>query len=265
MNRAPERDVDPIAHYRLGLELGRWRRLGRTPKLWWRDDDARSWTPTLDRLFDLADGRPLALAIIPSGDLHALAACLRRAGNVTVCQHGVDHVNRREPGERPCEYLRGASVGAICAAIRSAREQMRRAGLAPVFYAPPWNQADDDLIAALDRVGYGVFSAAPEAPADSGPACIGAQIDILRWTSGPPRFRGSAGVLDALRRQLRDRRRSGRLAAPIGLLTHHLDHDANAWGFLDWFLPFADQYFEWCAFADLVEVAPPIRGRAAYA
>lgn len=262
MRHPPLSDVDPIAHYRLGLELNRWRRLGRTPRLWWRDDDARSWTPTLDRLFDLADGRPLALAIVPNGDLHALAGCLRRAANVTVCQHGVDHVNRREPGDRPCEYLRGASVGAICAAIRSAREQMRRAGLVPAFYAPPWNQVDDDLIAALDRAGYNVFSAESEAPAGSGLACIGAQIDILRWTNGPARFRGSAGVLDALRRQLRERRKSGRLDAPIGLLTHHLDHDANAWRFLNWFLPFADQYFEWCGFTDMVEIGASTARRA---
>lgn len=258
------RDIDPIAAYRLNLELGRWRSLGRTPRLWWRDDDARSLTPTLERLHDLADGRPIALAIIPDGDLHALAGWLRRARNITVGQHGVDHVNRRGPGEPPSEYFRGASVGAVCAAIRAARERMRRAGLAPVFYAPPWNQVDDTLVTALDRAGFSAFSAGSDAPVEPEVAFLGAQIDILRWKGGPPRFRGSTRILGAVRRHLRQRRRSGRLDEPIGLLTHHLVHDANAWRFLDWFLAYADQRFEWCAFTNLVEVETRPQRRAAF-
>ena len=39
---------------RLDAELDAWRRSGRQPSLWWRDDDVSEPTPALARLLDLA-------------------------------------------------------------------------------------------------------------------------------------------------------------------------------------------------------------------
>jgi hypothetical protein len=59
-------------------------------------------------------------------------------------------------------------------------------------------------------------------------------------------------VLDALRQHLSRRRLEGRPEAPVGLLTHHLDHDEAAWGFLRWLVAYAGGRFEWRSARDLV-------------
>src|SRR5438132_1435783 len=103
----------------------------------------------------------------------------------------------------------------------------RRAGRAARLW---WR--DDDARArspALERL-------APEAR----PMRIDAHLDLLRWRGGA-RFRGDAAMAEALRAALRERRRLQRWDAPIGLLTHHLDHDAAAWTFLDRFLAWSSR------------------------
>jgi hypothetical protein len=50
-------------------------------------------------------------------------------------------------------------------------------------------------------------------------------------------------------------RRAGALPRdPVGLLTHHLDHDDAAWTFLEWFVAWAGPRFEW---VDLSAAAAP--------
>ena len=50
----------------LGPELHLWAKAGRTPVLWWRDDDAREPTPALERLLDLSrrHDAPLTVAAV---------------------------------------------------------------------------------------------------------------------------------------------------------------------------------------------------------
>ena len=58
----------------------------------------------------------------------------------------------------------------------------------------------------------------------------------------------------ALARELARRRRAGLWDAPIGFLTHHLAHDARAWGFLERFLAWTAgrAEFAWTALPDLI-------------
>ena len=53
---------------------------GRTIAFWWRDDDAETVTPQLERLLELAERHdlPLGLAVVPKGATEALAARLAR-------------------------------------------------------------------------------------------------------------------------------------------------------------------------------------------
>ena len=62
----------------LTRELDRWADSGRPATFWWRDDDALTVTPALDRLLGLARDHqaPLALAVVPAGATAALAASL---------------------------------------------------------------------------------------------------------------------------------------------------------------------------------------------
>jgi len=53
---------------------------------------------------------------------------------------------------------------------------------------------------------------------------------------------------------VRNRRLDGLWDAPIGLLTHHLDHDRAAWAFLDAFLTWSGRRPElvWVSLAELL-------------
>ena len=248
MNGVPSRAdlsvFDLVAALKLEPELRRWRRDGLRPKIWWRDDDARHPTPALDRLLSAAAGRPLALAVIPNPQLDLLAARLALASNVQVGQHGVDHVNKSQPGAEPSEYAPTAGAGEIAQAIAAARTGFVEAGLAPHFFTPPWNACQPGLDAALSACGFDRLSAGPHQPADAQLSYAPSDVDLLRWRGGP-RFRGSSRIAAALANALRWRRRAGAWGEPVGLLTHHLVHDEPTWRFLDWLTRFADRHFDW--------------------
>lgn len=237
-----------LARHQFEVELAHWRALGARPSIWWRDDDARAWTPALDRLIRVADGRPLAIAIIPDGDLGGLQRGLGPLRNILVSQHGSDHVNRRRPEEPVGEHAADASAASIAARVVSARRAMEAHGLAPAFYTPPWNRIDGALPPALAASGFDQLSGWGDfATIEGGRLRLDAHIDLLRWRPRA-RFRGAGPLFGALRRELKDRRAAGRLDEPIGLLTHHLDHDEPAWRFLGEFVDFARTRFDWISF-----------------
>ncbi len=214
--------------------------------IWWRDDDAREPTPALDRLLQIARGRPLALAVVPDANLGPLAHRLAQTWGVCVGQHGIDHVNRSPPGQRRSEYAGEAGLNTMAAAIAIGRRRFIDVGLEPVFYTPPWNAGETHLNAALRLSGFTRLSAGSEVRADAGLSYAATDVDILRW-KGAPRFRGGMKTLSALGKALRARRLTEDWERPIGLLTHHLAHDEAAWRFLAWMLAFADRRFAWTA------------------
>ena len=246
--------MDPIALLRLDRELALWRKAGRAPGMWWRDDDARTPTPELDRLLNVAAGAPLSLAIIPDGDLNALAQRLDGAPGVTIAQHGVDHENRRAAGGARSEFISGTPGPVVARAVLTARRRMEEAGLAPVFFTPPWNESDGPLLEAIRTAGYSAYSVGIYGQPEEGLLHFGAQVDFLRW-KGAPRFRSAGRILNTLRRQLEWRRTTDRFAEPIGILTHHLVHDERTWRFLEWFLPFARVRFHWLGFPEMQEAS----------
>ncbi len=66
---------------------------------------------------------------------------------------------------------------------------------------------------------------------------VDTHLDLMRWRGGP-RFTGREPLLGRLTALLESRRRQGLWGEPIGLLTHHLVHDEEAWRFLDELLLF---------------------------
>ena len=221
--------------FRLRAELGRWRQAGKRPKLWWRDDDARTPTPHLRRLLVEATraGVPLSLSVIPDGLNSELCAVVSPYPQVTVLQHGYRHLN--EGGDRPSEFPANAAPEDI--AVQLAQGWAKIAGFErrlPV-YVPPWNNLKPNVRAALDLSGYLAVSIWG---GDSEPGRLDAHVDLLRWNPGP-RFAGHDRVLGKFRRQLLRRRRQRRWDEPIGILTHHLVQDEDSWKFLSDFLQFA--------------------------
>jgi peptidoglycan/xylan/chitin deacetylase (PgdA/CDA1 family) len=246
--------IDAIATARLTHEIAIWRRAWKSPLLWWRDDDCREPTWELKRLLHVRDGLPLTLAVIPDGNLSELADKLEGAERVTIAQHGVDHENRLPDSGPRSEFLEDLSQEAINAQVAAGRARLAAAGLNPRFFVPPWNEVNDRLVAAIVAAGYDTYSIGIHGAPRDGLKHIGAPIDILRW-KGKPHFKGRRRIADALRRELEDRRKSGRWAEPVGILTHHLVHDEKAWAFLDWFAKFSRSRFDWRSYDDLSEPA----------
>jgi len=254
-----------VRHLGLWLELRRWGAAGARARLWWRDDDAAGLTPGLDRLLAAAAAAdiPLTLAVIPSGDIGALATRLARAPRAQAAQHGVDHLNRRQ-GREAGEFPHDWPAAEVTAQLRRGWSLMAGLPRSLAVYVPPWNDAHPELAAALSAAGYAGWSAnGTLGGVGDGLPRIDVHLDLLRWRGGA-RFRGRGRFLGTLARELRRRRLAGRWDAPIGLLTHHLDHDAAAWAFLGRFLAWSgrEPALEWVALGAILEPAIAARNAA---
>jgi len=217
----------------LDLELAAWRRAGRLPCLWWRDDDAVAATPALRRLLKIAGpATPLALAVIPEKLQPSLFPLVNAAPSVVVLQHGVDHVPARADGP-PSQFPADTAPEAVADRLTAAASTMVPLRRRLPVYVPPWNDLQANVAEALPRAGFaGVSGFNGEGPSPDGLARIDVHLDLLRW-SPRPRFRGEGRFLRRMTRLLRARRQAQRWMDPIGLLTHHLDHDEAAWRFLE--------------------------------
>jgi hypothetical protein len=246
----------------LWQELGRWRRAGRTAQLWWRDDDAAGGSAALDRLLQAsrASGVPLTLAAVPAGDMTGLAARLARTSLVSVVQHGVDHQNRRG-GPAAGEFPHGWTQNELEIALRRGWSLLQAIPRAQPVYVPPWNDIHPQLEAALGVCGFVGWSVSGGLAAacdlgERGLPRVDAHLDLMRWRGGA-RFRGQGRFLKTLAGELARRRKAGLWAAPLGILTHHLAHDARAWRFLEAFLTWSlsRREFAWAALPDLLRAA----------
>jgi hypothetical protein len=221
---------------RLRSELKTWRQDGRQAVLWWRDDDAVGVGRPLTRLLRLADrySVPLTLAVIPTGDCRAVAAQVRARPQLRLAQHGVDHRNRREAGhtgEFPLEWSRHK----LAAHIADGWTKLEALPEAMQVFVPPWNNVHPELPDVLAAAGYIGWSAAGTTGEAPGPPRFDADLDIIDWAGGA-HFKGAWRILDELTGALARRRHDGEWARPVGLLSHHLDHDFRAWLFLDAFI-----------------------------
>jgi predicted deacetylase len=222
----------------LGPELSSWAKAGRTPVLWWRDDDARVPTGALEQLLNLArrHDAPLTLAAIAGPSLSLLVRRIENEPNVEIAVHGFKHVNRQPEGRGFGEIVEDDSLDWVRAQLRSTVMAFHRAGAAPSLFVPPWNNLMPQLITALPESSINAVSGFDRVSGtEGGVVRLDAHLDVLRWKGGG-RFRGSWKFLSRLRRLMADRRRAGRWDEPIGLLTHHLDHDKATWLFLERFL-----------------------------
>jgi hypothetical protein len=226
-------------------ELDRWADAGRTASFWWRDDDAEAPSPALDRLLALQNAGPnepipLSLAVIPAPSGPGLAARLARESDVSVLQHGWAHANHAPMGERTIELGPHRPADAVLSELIDGRERLARLfgrHFLPVV-VPPWNRIDAAVAAALPAHAYrGLSSDGARAKQHgNGFTIANVHIDIFRWQK-PACFIGTDIALGQAVRHLAARR-LGTVdpTEPTGLMTHHLQHDAGCWQFLERFL-----------------------------
>ncbi len=216
-------------------EISRWRDSGRTVEFWWRDDDAGSPSPALERLLLLASQVevPLALAAVP--DEASRDAFLDAGPQVTVIQHGVDHRNRAAPGEKKTEFPPAEPMEAALKRLASGRMRLESAAgprFLPVL-APPWNRLSAPLLPGLSAAGLiGLSRFGVRKVTNSGLIEVNTHVDIIDWKT----TRAFCGVEQALGQAVRHlvARRAGTADAEeaTGWLTHHAVHDEACWSFL---------------------------------
>jgi predicted glycosyltransferase len=220
---------------RLDAALDRAAAAGAPLRFWWRDDDAVAPTPALDRLLALRTryGMPLALAVIPAAVEPALAGRLAGEPRVDVILHGSDHRNRAAPGAKKQELF-AVPEGAARARLAAGRDRLADlfgTRFLPVL-APPWNRIDPALIAdlpGLGLIGLSTFGQRYEAAAAGLLPLVDTHIDPIDWGGG-----GRHDPGDSLAETARWAEESLRRPVPaIGILSHHLRHDAWVWGALE--------------------------------
>jgi hypothetical protein len=232
-------------------ELALWREAGQQVVLWWRDDDAVEATPALDRLLAVQRTHdvPLSLAVVPASATHGLAERLAQAPQVDLLQHGYAHTNHAPAGDKKAEVGLHRPAMVVLGELGAgwmALERLFGGRPLPVL-VPPWNRIASGLVPALPEIGYrgvSTFGIRRRAAPVSGLLQVNTHIDLIDWKAG--RFAGTEVVLAAFAAALAAARTTGE---PLGLLSHHLAMDGQAWDFLN-------SFWEWVRGMPGVKVAP---------
>jgi hypothetical protein len=215
----------------LRRELDEWSAAGRLARFWWRDDDAASETPQLHRLIDVLRevNVTAGLAVIPERADASLAKIFSEAP-ICTWQHGWGHHDHANG-----EFGEGRRVDEMVEDSLRGQHAMDRLFGPPNWqrvFVPPGHYLALTFKGLLRELGYtGLSAGAPLVPAIPGLPEVNCEIDIINWGTG--RFHGAEIVSAMLVDRLRDRR-AGLipLDRPLGILTHHLDLDEEAWAFL---------------------------------
>ena len=208
---------------------------GQQAHLWLRDDDAMAPGPALERLLALCQKHdaPLLLCVIPMRAEESLAHQLANRTGVEIAAHGAWHKNHAPAGRKSEEMAieRGRSV--LLTELTQARERLIAlfGDSAGRWYVPPWNRISSEVAALLPQIGFAALSTFAELTHGC-PALAehNTHVDLIDWRAG--RVGRSADVIAArLAEQLTQARLAG--FRPVGVLTHHLDHDDVAWSVLE--------------------------------
>lgn len=226
----------------LTAELDLWKATGAVATVWWRDDDAVTATPALDRLLALQHDHdvPLALAVIPARAEGVLAERLVEHPGIAALQHGYAHENHAGLRAKKSEFPIDRPLTRRLADLEAGRDRLKALfgpRLLPVL-VPPWNRAGDDLLPHLPGLGFQAisgFKPYTERQAAHGLIRLNTQVDPIDWHGGNPAA-GAARALAAACDALRAMRLGTLPLQPLGLLTHHLRHDETVWDFTGGFL-----------------------------
>jgi len=219
---------------RLVAALDKQGEQGKAVRFWWRDDDAVREGPMLQRLFDVIEGAPLALAVIPEPAQMDLVHAVALEPGVCVFQHGWAHVNHAPRGQG----LGAWELDGFRPAVQVLEEmEAGKARLESLFddrftavMVPPWNRVHDTLLLGLGGLGFvGVSGTSSDSSFEPvvGMRRVDCRLDVLRWKTGA-RFAGWRKSADALETLLMNPDGDG----IVGINTHHAATDQDGWAFI---------------------------------
>ena len=216
-------------------ELDQWRHRGQVATLWWRDDDAVTASPQLERLISLAGEVPLSIAVIPASADSALAALIDNLPrspqhtHLSVLQHGWCHANRAVVGKKN-EFPAERCCHAVKCELAAGRERLTAlfGGRALPVLVPPWNRIASRFVPLLPACGFRAISCVKPrrdvAPVP-GISEVNVHVDLVAWAENRA-FIGEGAALGGIVGHLKARRLAKVDAQePTGILTHHLVQD----------------------------------------
>jgi hypothetical protein len=209
-------------------ELELWAAARSTASFWWRDDDAAEDGPHLRRLADVASRWRIvpALAVVPE---RVNRSVVERLSRIECCiwQHGWGHHFHTDGEFGDSRDIGRMSADAVAGQLAMDRTFGPR-GWQRVF-VPPNHCLSMRFKTLLPALGYlGVSAGIPLTPRLRHVPEVNAEIDVMDWPR--QRILSAEDLADAVLRQLIPRRlRQLPLDMPVGILTHHLVFDAEAW------------------------------------
>jgi hypothetical protein len=243
----------------LARELDRWKANRLIANFWWRDDDAQFANDAFKRLTDLAgsESLPLVLAVSPMLMTDGFVARLNSLRDVSIAAHGYRHINHATAPLKG-EFGPDRSLEVMRREIEELAGEfaVRFPNRGIAMFVPPWHGLDPRLVSDLARVGFKVLSMF-ESRVTRGLGLAAGQlsaiglalprrsiklrrgsiqrldcsVSVLSYEGG--NITGNRRIFEKAVRAL-SARRLGFLpvAQPIGILTHHLLHDEDAWKYL---------------------------------
>jgi len=225
----------------LASELDAWAEAGRVAQFWWRDDDADQDVAALQKLLDLQhkSGVPLAVAAIGGLASKNMAERINHAiaggQEIYLLSHGYRHENLARQGEKKNEFPNHRMVYDMLADIALGFEALKvlfGVRVLPVF-VPPWNRFAPGMVPRLQNAqmrGYSSFGLVSDL-SEFAVTQVNCDVDIVDWR-GNRGYVGDIQVRQQLLNALTGRRKSGAVQ-PVGILSHHKNHDAACWEFLE--------------------------------
>lgn len=241
-------------------ELAKWENPLLPARLWLRDDDAVEPTNQLEQLVDMTAqfDVPLTIAVIPDCATKALATYVAKHPNVSVALHGYSHTNHAPSDQKKCELGLHRNKQVVLDELAHGRiklEQMFNEHFINML-VPPWNRIDEQLVPELSALGLTSLSTFgwDNFSANAKLAQYNTHVDIIDW-KGTRGGRPLDELIEELANSLKEAR--SRAGAPVGILSHHLVHDAAAWDFLQELFDFCHQCknIKWCHAAALSSVS----------
>ena len=186
-----------------------------------------------------AAGAIVHLAAIPEHLTEAGQSRILAADCAYVTQHGFAHIDHAPPGEGSWELGAHRPVPVILGELAEGKARLERAfgdRFIPIL-TPPWGRIAPEVAARLPDIGMHCVSLTTARSARFlAPHLLEISVccDPINWRGGA-HFAGSEKPMRHLIEHLRHRRLSanGDSDEPSALLTHHLDHDAEIWAFVE--------------------------------